>query len=334
MNKILFMLLLVGVIPLAFAEEVTVDIPHEIIDSSCMSFEDQYGNPFTQCMWSGNAENPLHLSTETEDGCLEGYDRDYLTNECKTPEVIHEEALALYEETKVSQDKNKTIEERTIEKLEEKGTLDWTDSVLLDKLNKMEGICKIDIVQFQTYTEFEIPVESIYDAETDTYRLVLVKNWDLKNIDYKTNYLLKKIDLKIEECLGQNIMKTKIISEATTNKIIDDSTSQAYHADVAASKTTYPQNSLDASGAENTQAIRNTICESEHFTQAFKNQNACPKPEYISTIAPTHSAALGDEGRVIKWANEQFRAGDEKAIQEQYNKVVQKAIDKKMEGLR
>jgi hypothetical protein len=339
MNKILIFFVLFTALGVgyAYAEKIELEIEHEIAYQDCMTFADQYGTPFTQCIFEGVVSNPNHLSTETDDGCEEGYDRDYITQECKDPVVIMEEAIAKYEEQTAVVEENKTPREKLIDNLEEEAErhpLKSSEQQLLDAVEKLNSVCKNDILQFQTYNEFEIPTIIVRDPETGEDRVQLYKNWDLVAIDLKTNHILKQIYLATEACIAQNTLATEIISEATTNKIIDDSTTQTHHSMNVKVKGAYPQNSLDASGAHNAQAIRTVICESQHFTQGFKDSHACPKPDYISTIEPTHDTKLGDEGRVIKWANEQFRAGDADAIEDQYDKVRQAAIDKKMENLK
>jgi hypothetical protein len=333
---VISVLALVGLVE-AEAEEVTIEVPHDIDYQDCMTFADQFGTPFTQCIFEGIVHNPEHLSTETDDGCIEEFDRDFNTGECRDPAIIMEEAIAKYEAEIAIVEENKTPKEKLIDSLiedQERRPLKPSEKQLLDALEKNESVCRNNILQIQSYNEFDVSVDVVIDQETGEKSLKFYKNWDLVAIDLKSNYILKHIYLNTEACIAQNTLATKIITESTTNKVIDDSTSTKSHTEMAQSKAIYPQSSLDASRENSSQSIRNTICESQHFTQGFKDQHACPKPDYVSTIEPTHTTALGDEGRVIKWANEQFRSGDVDAIEDQYDKVKRDAIERKMENLK
>jgi hypothetical protein len=330
----------------AYAESVTVEIPHEYTNTdNCVTFTNQLGVLNTSCLFIGADPNPNNLSTETLDGCLEGYSRDYLTKECKLDEVIVEEAKIAYEEfVKDAMDKL-TPTERIIlqlEQEEERKPLDAADKQLLEKLKRLGATCRYDIAQIQTYEEFDIPTERIYDPETNTWSVQIYKNWDLANIDKSKNGLLKRIDMAVEACIAQGVLSTKIIGAGTTNKIVDGFGAQRYHAE-----HTYLDNIYAGTNFEKVKAdlymkddgvyrtyqpsIRDTICNNDHFTQAFKEQHACPKPEYVNTIPqPQSFNPFGDEGRELL---DQFATYQDGDMREQEQMVKQKAIDRDMEKL-
>lgn len=108
-------LLAIGVISSADAQPFNYEVPFQYGDSGCTVFEDgQY--KLAQCYMEeshfvdDDPSNPEHLSTETDDGCAEGYDRDFITEECKLPEVIVEEAQKAYEESQKDPVISPTIE--------------------------------------------------------------------------------------------------------------------------------------------------------------------------------------------------------------------------------
>jgi hypothetical protein len=347
MIKILTVFLLFTAIGMgfAYAESVTVEIPHEYTNTdNCVTFTNQLGVLNTSCLFIGADPNPNNLSTETLDGCLEGYSRDYLTKECKLDEVIVEEAKAAYEEfVKDAMDKL-TPTERIIlqlEQEEERHPLDAADKQLLEKLKRLGAVCRYDIEQIQTYEEFDIPTEKIYDPETNTWSVQIYKNWDLANIDKSKNGLLKRIDMAVEACIAQGILKNEIIGAGTTNKIVDGFGSQRYHAEHTYLDNIYAngkhfnaitQASVNAQqNVDPITSIRDTICNNEQFTTAFKEQHACPKPEYVNTIPqPQSFNPFGDEGRLLL---DQFATYQDGDMREQEQMVKQKAIDRDMDKL-
>ena len=344
MNKTLALFLIFSVIGIsyAYAETVEIEIPHTIGEQNCQTFRDEQGIPFTQCVFDGIFDNPNHLSTETDDGCEEGYDRDYITKECKTPELIEAEAKQSYEEFRERQLEKLTPEEKAVIELEAEEELDAADKQLLEKLKKLNAVCRYDVAQIQTYEEFDIPVDTIYDPDTGTYSLQLYKNWDLVNIDLAKHYLLKKIDMAVEACLGQATLRNEILGAGTTNKIVDGFGSQRYHAE-----HTYAGNEFAGTDFNKVKAnlymkddgiyrtyqpsIRDTICNNDHFTQAFKNQHACPKPVYVDTIPqPQSFNPFGDEGSELLDQFSTYKDGD---MKEQEQIVRQKAIDRDLADL-
>jgi hypothetical protein len=348
MYKILTLFLLFTAIGMgfAYAESVTVDIPHEYTnEDNCVTFTNQLGGQNTQCLFIGADPNPNNLSVDTLDGCLEGYSRDYLTQECKLDEVIVEEAKKAYDEfIKESMDEL-TPTERIILQLEEeeqRHPLDTADKQILEKLKKLGAVCRYDIGQIQTYEEFDIPTEKIYDPETNTWSVQIYKNWDLVNLDFSHDHLLGKIDKAVEACIAQGVLSTKIIGAGTTNKIVDGFGSQRYHAE-----HTYAGNEFAGTDFNKVKAnlymkddgiyrtyqpsIRDTICNNDHFTQAFKNQHACPKPEYVNTIPqPQSFNPFGDEGSELLDQFSTYKDGD---MKEQEQIVRQKAIDRDLADL-
>ena len=329
----------------AYAESVTVDIPHEYTNTdNCVTFTNQLGGQNTSCLFIGADPNPNNLSTETLDGCLEGYSRDYLTKECKLDEVIVEEAKIAYEEfVKETLDKL-TPTERIIlqlEQEEERHPLDAADKQLLEKLKRLGAVCRYDIAQIQTYEEFDIPTEKVYDPETNTWSVQIYKNWDLANIDKSKNGLLKRIDMAVEACIAQGILKNEIIGAGTTNKIVDGFGSQRYHAEHTYLDNIYAngkhfnaitQASVNAQqNVDPITSIRDTICNNEQFTTAFKEQHACPKPDYVDTIPRPHIFnPFGDEGRLLL---DQFATYQDGDMREQEQMVRQKTIDRDMADL-
>ena len=79
-------------------------------------------------------------------------------------------------------------------------------------------------------------------------------------------------------------------------------------------------------------SIRDTICNNDHFTQAFKNQHACPKPVYVDTIPqPQSFNPFGDEGRQLLEDFDNYKDGN---MEVQELKVKTDAVNKKLENLR
>jgi hypothetical protein len=344
MYKILTLFLVFTAIGMgyAYAAPVTVDVPHEYTNvDPCVTITNQYGGQNTQCLFVGANPNPNNLSTATEDGCLDGYSRDYETQECKLDEVIVEEAKKAYEEfVKETMDKL-TPTEKIIVQLEQeelRKPLDAADKQLLEKLKRLGAVCRYDIEQIQTYEEFDIPTDKIYDPETNTWSVQIYKNYDLVSIDKSKHILLNKIDRAVEACIAQGVLSTKIIGAGTTNKIVDGFGSQRYHAEhtyldniYANGKHFYAMTAASVNAQQNVTpitSIRDTICNNEQFTAAFKEQHACPKPEYVDTIVRPHIYnPFGDEGRVLL---DQFATYQDGDMREQEQMVKQKAIDRGM----
>jgi hypothetical protein len=342
---VVFAIAAIGFLSFVDAESVTIEVPHEYDYNECMTFEDEFGTPFTQCVWNGVPANPYHLSTENDNGCIDGYDRDYLTGECKSVERIIEEAKILYEQRQLEAEDRLSPTDRVIKQLEEeqeRHPLDAADKQLLDKLKKLGAVCKYDIAQIQTYEEFDIPTDIIVDPTTGETRIQIYKNWDLKSIDLSKHYLLSKIDRAVEACIGQNVLSTKIIGAGTTNKIVDVWDGSRYHAEHTyldnefANGKHYPiapqvkVNNIENIGKVR-DSIRDVICSSQHFTDAFKKQNACPKPHYVNTIPQPNFNPFGDEGRQLLEDKANYDNGD---MKDQEYKVITDAINKKLENLK
>jgi len=190
----------------SYAEIATVEVPFESNGLTCSYNDDliEY-----HCIWQGSKQKPITLEE------LETFE-DVLTEE------QYEEAVEdITEELVVVKDDPPTYEERVIERIErqiERGKASSADLDLLESLKKVNE-CRRGLgnsAPVQTEGAWASPL-----LKPDTYG---------DAYDYKTNYLLGKIVKAYEECQAQYILEQKTLGSQYGNMIIDDSTSQAYHA--------------------------------------------------------------------------------------------------------
>ena len=239
-NKIILTILIASIMTFAVssianAEPFEVEVPFDYEKSGCtytLNVTERYDcymestEPFT---------NPNHLSTSTDDGCEEGYDRDLDTHECKLDAVIEEEAWqACYDDptcpvgiwndpvTKkiVNNEDIITADEMTAS---EKVTKDYT--------NALKDLCAYDIALYQDGTEFEVAFDEYLDHETGELRTKFKKFFDMKSIDLGTlDPDTRRLMLAVEACIGESELKVREkIAWLTT----DTEDKQVNHADVA-----------------------------------------------------------------------------------------------------
>jgi hypothetical protein len=212
MNKLLFMpLLLVFLTPVAFAEEVTVQVPFESHGMSCVLEDLVY-----TCTWEGVRD----ILTLEE---LEEF-KDVLTEE-QYEEAVEE--LTPIEPVKVDPP---TYEERIIEQIEErieKGKETRADRDILEALKNLNE-CRRGLgnsAPIQTEGSWEAPL-----LKPDTYG---------ESFDYSKNYLLGKVVKAYEECVAQYKLENKVLSDKYGNLVVDGDF-QPYHADMRTTDYNYP----------------------------------------------------------------------------------------------
>lgn len=325
---VLSVLVVIGLSINANAEPVTVEIPHGVNMQLCETFEDERGVPFTQCVF----EDTLNQNPDLE--------WDEIDKEYKSQEQLEEEAKELYEEFIAKKEDKLNPTERIISNLQEQPELSATEQQLLSALERMGAKCSYDIGAIQTLELFDIPSESYIDPITREQKLKFYKNYDLVSIDLKGNYLLKKITMATEACIGQDTLR----SYTVTNNIYGQPSYEGKEVCVFGCNTYHAEHTYNEEFQQKVYSmmetggnvvspptLRETICNSDTIGDWFKKQNACPIEYSPSTIEQPDNSFWSDESRQLMSNVDLYDSGDDT---QQYDFVVQKKINKDMEDLR
>jgi len=239
-NKIILTIIIASIMTFAVssianAEPFEVEVPFDYNKSGCtysMNVTERYDcymeqtEPFT---------NPNHLSTTTDDGCLEGYDRDFETHECKPDAVIEEEAKqACYDDPTCPVGIWNDPTTKKVVNNEDIITADeMTASQKVEKnyTNALKDLCAYDIDLYQDGTTFEVAFDEYLDHETGELKTKFKKFFDLKSIDLRTlDPDTKRLMLAVEACIGEQELKVREkigwLTTDTEDKIFN-------HADIA-----------------------------------------------------------------------------------------------------
>lgn len=207
-NKLLFTIpLAVFLLPFAYAEKITVDIPFDVNGYSCYITDD-----IDELTYTCNFQGTIQTFT-TED--LKKFE-SVLTQEQidKAIQDINEQKL---KEIKLEQ-KKLTPNEKIMQRLQEKYNKGFLDNDGIEYLRLLKSLdqCEQGLGksrQIQDYRSFEISTELTDFA---------------KNHDFRSNFgILVKA---IEECKAQNILENYTLS-AKYDNIIGSEIIQRYHAD-------------------------------------------------------------------------------------------------------
>ncbi len=283
----MFSIMAIG-LSIVYAEEFTVDVPFDFGDNGCTLYEDGELKRYECYMQESKFTNPDHLSTETENGCEEGYVRDIVTEECKLPEVLEEEAIQrCYDDPtcpvgiwhdpvtdKIVNNQEKIIDDET-------STAQKIENSFIKSLKDM---CSYDINLYQDGSEFEIALEKFVDPETGEIRTQFKKMFMNESIDLQNYPELKRLVLAVEACIGQQKLK---VQEAIAFRATPDyvGVQQPYHAQVASGIPPFSQARVNAESNENHTNLswKNIVCNSTgQYDHRYKQIIGCNDSEYFS----------------------------------------------------
>lgn len=318
----------------AYADEVTINVPHPFNYDDCQTFSDKLGIPFTQCLFQGYSINNPDLVWDEE------------TETYISIEQMEEEAKALYEEFIAEKQSDMTQEERAVANIleQDEESISTAERQLVVMANKIESLCKNDILAMQTYQEFEVATETYIDQNGEE-RLKLFKNWDLVAINLKAHQLLMNGKMATEHCIAQEKLNISTLSlniygeQSYEGKEVCVYGCNIYHAEHTYTDE-FQQSVYDmmetGGNVVAPPTLREVICTSDTIGNWFKKQNACPAPTSRTVIqpeliTPPDNSLWGDETRELMENFDKYMEGDET---QQYNFVVQKKIYEDMENLK
>ena len=270
----------------AYAEESTVDVPFDIAEQNCIHLVDPDTNrEHYRCFWSADIMEDDYSPTElipkyTLPNCADiglVYDPD--TDNCITSEALEQEAKEnseIYVEPVVP-----TEAEKQVQSLQNKYKQTDDDKKTLLLLEKLGAVCKYDIDTIQTYFEFEVATEQFLNPETEKWEQRLARDFGIDNTNYESNNVLKKLNLAIEACRGQNTLP-ETLSERYDHMVVEDEYTPApYHADAAVHVQPISQSQLE--NIENEGKIHSErfhpACEYV-FSDRDREYFGCPKIEH------------------------------------------------------
>lgn len=293
---VLFSLASIGLVS-ANAEEFTVEVPFEYGDNGCTEFKDGewklYQCYMEETRFNGTDNNPNHLSTETDDGCLDGYDRDVTTNECKLPSVIEAEAWQeCYDDPNCPvgifiKDGIVTNNQEIIDDIDGINTSFYSEGIIY---------CGYDIDLYQTNDKFEIPTVE-YTDENGNPAIRLDKNSDMKSINLANYPDEKERRMAVEACLGQTTLEKqqKFGGVGSITAVPNSEDYFPHHSEVAFGIPPISQAMVNADankGFTNT-SVENLICNG-FYSQLTKLYFGCdPETGYVTTLpTPTMNDAF------------------------------------------
>ena len=235
-----------------YAERSTVEVPFAFHGNSC-TFDEL--NVIYTCTWEGSSET-VTSEWKTSDGVI-------------PPEQLAEESKEAHEEAVAKEEKEElTPTERKIASLKEEivaGTISSADVILYDLLVDLKDSCELGIEHgrlIQGYNQFELPVN---DPRTQ-----------YKAINFKTNWQLAQIIMKIEECKAWDNYRVDVLGQRYLDIELDDSTSQKTHRQMVTDKGTYPSDKLtDQSFIDAQQKANDSICIASFYDAQFKKERGC-----------------------------------------------------------
>jgi len=174
----------------AYAEEVTVNVPFEYTADTCFYSYEAKNNLFAfDCQWT---------MTPTDEQIVDIAKSDPELIPEATVDAIIEKHLVIDEPQKpLTMNEKKIIELE--EKLAEEGKLVSHEDQLLRALLSYQDKCELGTEQGAPIQNYELFTIATYEPYTHT--------------DLGTQYILKQIELAIQECKSQQILKTKILGE-------------------------------------------------------------------------------------------------------------------------
>jgi len=184
-----FFIVMIG-LSYAYAEEVTVNVPFESDAEGCFYSYDAELNQFSyNCTWSMTPTDK-EITIIAEDN----------------PELIPEAIVdAIIEKNLVVAEppKPKTVYEIEIEKLQakwvEEGELVSHEDQLLRALLSLQEECELGTEEGAPIQNYEVFLIATFEPYTHT--------------DLGTKYILKQIEIAIQECKAQQILKKKVLGD-------------------------------------------------------------------------------------------------------------------------
>ena len=242
MNKLLvsyglFVVLSVGFLSFANAEEMSVDIDHPVSEMNCER-SDMGALPRTICIF---------VAPQDEDNPVVW---DFKDEKWTTVEELEKEAKEEYE--KLMEEQPIVVEptywESQLERLKESDKDTATGSELRQTLNDFigaqcfRGLLDDGTAAFQTFGAWDIPTEEFIDPMTGEKKIRIAKDYDIESVDLKG--LLGKIDKLVEECIAQGILAGNT-SPSYRILAIGDIDPQTYHSDLAQDIPTWSQSRVN-----------------------------------------------------------------------------------------
>lgn len=174
-----------------YAEEVTVDVPFVSDDEGCIYSYDKELNQFLfYCLWAMTPTAEEIIIIAEADPEL-------------VPEIVVDEAKEYLEPVIAEKSIPQTPAEIEIEKLTKKwieeGELPSHEAQLLRALESFQKECELGTEEGAPIQTYEVFTIATFEPYTHT--------------DLGTQYLLKEIELAIQECKAQNILKKKVLGD-------------------------------------------------------------------------------------------------------------------------
>jgi hypothetical protein len=262
MNKLLliyglFVVSTVGFLSFADAEEYTVDVPFDFHGVSCTF--DEISIEY-QCVWQGTQE--VMSEEEIEQFKQEVAERLEARDD-KIIEQLNEEALEQAEiEQAILTPNEKLI--KSLEKKIMKGRANTADIVLLKMIKELDqcyqGIGRSEPIQNER-----------------SFEISLAENFS--NADLGSNYKLKNLSLAIQECKGQQIMETSILSAQYDHFVKDKDDIWYDHRSLFEGVQAVP---FDKFRETSTDIDISAICENNQFSIEHRKQFDCYIKGYMT----------------------------------------------------
>lgn len=272
---------MIGFLSIASAEPFTAEVPFNYTKSggTLTQNTDDYKKFEMYAEWKSDEKfmednNPYHLDISTNDGCLEGYDRDIETDECKLTEVIAAEALADCKADLTCPSGNFRLDNGTTINYDELITHDPVQSVQVEEIPDDAFYCGYDISLYQDGSQFETPVVVWTDEDGQNHVQIYVDK-SLKSINLKNYPAISKERMAAQACLAQwELEKREAIDVRTT--VPNDEDYFVYHAQVASGIPAIGQDRVnnDANKDHQNTPLRNLICNG-YYTIEYKKSFGC-----------------------------------------------------------
>jgi len=283
--------MLVGV-SIAYAEEVTIDVPFDVDESWDME---------QQCKEYVHPDSGLRIYR-----CY-FYDRYFE----KTPDVI----ISVEPESEPETEPEPVLEASTtftvepeldenqqrIEYLKNKYFQTKADLEEIRLREKIQALCRNDTLVSQTYREFRVPVDIFVDDSTGNKKLVVSSRYDVTDFNLNQNQGLKTLALAVQECIGQPFTK-----KSHQYDHIDVRDLPTYHGLIAGHLQPWTQERMiyEANkGIKQPDKQRDLVCANYNHKTALDMGYDCPidfKIEEYPPIEPTNELKDYGESQVYK----------------------------------
>lgn len=286
---LVFSLASIGLIS-AHAEQFTVEVPFDYGDNGCTEFVDGEWKLY-QCYMEEThfpadpPSNPDNLSTETDDGCLEDYDRDHTTEECKLTTVIEAEALQeCYDDIHCPVGFWETEDGEIVNNQDKIDLEDKATPTVGDGIPDGVFMCGRDIALYQDGTTYETPTESWIDRDGKFHIRVEIDG-SLKAINLSNYPEIKADRMAAQECIAQHALK---IREAIDQRLTVTNADDIFfdHKDIAQFIPPISAERVNAEAnaeTDNNKSIKDLIClTNSPYSLETKKYYGCEKDYGVS----------------------------------------------------